>query len=84
MPVTQTLQVERAGAFVRALQSRGAPSDAISIGVNQGRPELSTMWFYIRSLSEINTYYEKLKLPKIQTIEKKAPTPVGSEEINVD
>jgi len=63
-PVTQTFQMERAGAFVRSMFARGIPPDTISIGIRQGDPNLVTMWFYIRSPAEVDAYYDRLRNPE--------------------
>ena len=63
LPVTQTLQMARAGAFVRSMLARGAPSDTLSVGVRKGNPNTVTMWFYIRSPVEVEEYYNKLRNP---------------------
>ena len=59
-PISQTLQMARAGAFARSMLSRGIPGDSISIGMRDGDPQSVTMWFYIRSSDEIGEYYKKL------------------------
>ena len=59
-PISQTLQMARAGAFARSMLSRGIPGDSISIGMRDGDPQSVTMWFYIRSSDEVGKYYKKL------------------------
>jgi hypothetical protein len=49
MPVEQTLEMSRAGAFVRAMISRGVPHDSIVVGIQPGDPKKTSMWFYVRS-----------------------------------
>ncbi|MGY9004124.1 MAG: hypothetical protein ACKVIF_13175, partial [Rhodospirillales bacterium] len=49
MPVEQTLEMSRAGAFVRAMMSRGVPPDSIVVGIQPGDPKKTSMWFYVRS-----------------------------------
>ena len=63
LPVNQTLQMARAGVFVRSMLARGAPPDTLSVGIRKGNPNTVTLWFYIRSPVEVNAYYEELKKP---------------------
>jgi flagellar motor protein MotB len=64
LPVAQTLQMARAGNFVREMLSRGVPPDTIAIGVRKGNPDQITMWFYVRSENETRAFYQKLMEPK--------------------
>ena len=59
-PISQTLQMARAGAFARSMLSRGIPRDSISIGIRDGDPQSITMWFYIRSSDGVGEYYRRL------------------------
>jgi flagellar motor protein MotB len=63
LPVEQTLQMARAGAFVRELLARGVPPDTISIGVRRGRPDQIDMWFYVRAENEVRAFYRQLLEP---------------------
>jgi len=63
LPVNQTLEMARAGVFIRTLLARGAPPDTVSVGIRKGNPGSVAMWFYIRSPLEAEQYYEKLKNP---------------------
>jgi flagellar motor protein MotB len=49
MPVDQTLEMSRAGAFARAMLSRGIPPDSVSVGIQPGDPRKISIWFYVRS-----------------------------------
>ena len=84
LPVSQSLQMERAGAFIRNMLSRGVPPEAISIGIQEGKPDLVTMWFHIRAPSEITAYYDKLENHgKTATEpENSGPIPVGGKNGN--
>jgi flagellar motor protein MotB len=64
LPVDQTLQMARAGAFVRELLARGVPPDTIAIGVRKGRPDQIVMWFYVRAESDVRSFYRRLLEPK--------------------
>lgn len=63
IPVAQTLQMARAGAFVRDMLARGVPPDTIAIGVRKGNPEQIVMWFYVRSADEVRSFYKQLLDP---------------------
>jgi flagellar motor protein MotB len=60
LPVEQTLQMARAGAFVREMLSRGVPPDTIAIGVRKGRPDQIVMWFYVRAENDVRAFYRQL------------------------
>ena len=49
MPVDQTLEMSRAGSFVRAMLSRGVPPDSVTVGIRPGDPRKINIWFYVRS-----------------------------------
>jgi flagellar motor protein MotB len=67
LPVGQTLQMARAGAFVRDMLARGVPPDTIAIGVRKGNPQQIVMWFYVRSADEVRSFYKQLLEPKDET-----------------
>lgn len=50
MPVDQTLEVARAGAFARAMNERGIPPDSISVGMRPGHLGEIVIWFYTRDI----------------------------------
>ncbi len=52
MPIGQTLEMSRAGAFVRAMMERGVPPDSVAVGIQPGDPNESNIWFYVRSSDE--------------------------------
>jgi len=60
LPVGQTLQMARAGAFVRDMLARGVPPDTIAIGVRKGDPGQIVIWFYVRSADEVRSFYKQL------------------------
>jgi hypothetical protein len=53
LPVGQSLEMSRAGAFVQAMLSRGAPPDSLSIGMEPGDPKQITIWFNVRLPDEL-------------------------------
>lgn len=59
LPAGQTLPMARAGSFVREMLARGAPPDAISIGLQGGGGKI-TMWFYVRATDEVDLFYKTL------------------------
>ncbi len=50
MPVAQTLEVARAGAFARAMFERGIPPDSVSVGMRPGHEGEAVIWFYTRDI----------------------------------
>lgn len=52
LPVAETLETRRAGAFVQAMLARGAPPRNISIGLRPGNPAEIEMRFTIRNEAE--------------------------------
>jgi len=76
LPIGQTLQMARAGAFVRDMLARGVPPDTIAIGVRKGNPQQIVMWFYVRSADEVRSFYKQLLEPKDET------APSAAEESN--
>lgn len=60
LPIAQTLEMARAGTFAREVVSRGAPPDAVVVGLAPGDPDGVVIWF--RSLPEEET----LKLDETQ------------------
>lgn len=59
LPITQTLELSRAGSFARKVIERGAPSDSISVGVREGAPSDITIHFYIRDEELARLNFEK-------------------------
>ncbi|NQV54881.1 MAG: hypothetical protein HQ503_03410 [Rhodospirillales bacterium] len=60
LPTGQSLQMARAGSFVREMLSRGTPPDTISIGMRSDEPDKIEMWFYVRPSSEVGAVYRAL------------------------
>jgi len=60
LPIGQTLEMSRAGAFVREMLGRGIPPDAISIGMRHIEEGQIVMWFYVRSPEEARNFYDRL------------------------
>ena len=63
LPTQQTLEMRRAGSFVREMLSRGAPPDAISIGMGHIDKGQAVMWFYVRSPNDSKKFYKRLIAP---------------------
>ena len=80
LPVEQTLQMARAGVFVRSMLARGAPPDTISVGVRKGNPNSVAMWFYIRSPLEVDAYYAELKNPSSDSSDRQMGENLGERD----
>lgn len=61
MPVTQTLEVERAGAFARAMNERGIPPDSLSVGMRPGHMGEIVIYFYTRNIEATKLRFENVK-----------------------
>jgi len=61
MPVTQTLEVLRAGAFARAMNERGIPPDSIAVGMRPGHLGKIIIWFYTRDIEATKLRFDGTK-----------------------
>lgn len=52
LPVAQTLESERAGNLAREMARRGVPPDSIAVGIQPGRADQVTIWFFVRDEAE--------------------------------
>ena len=52
LPLRQTLEMARAGAFAREMLARGIPPDSISVGLKPGSRGDLVIWFYVRDPEE--------------------------------
>lgn len=50
LPVAQTLETLRGGAFAREMSRRGVPPDSVAIGIMPGDPSQITIWFFVRRI----------------------------------
>lgn len=50
MPIAETLEVKRSGAFARAMFERGMPPDSVSVGMRPGHVGEVVIWFYTRDI----------------------------------
>ncbi|MHC8509166.1 MAG: hypothetical protein ACYYKD_07160 [Rhodospirillales bacterium] len=48
MPVAETLEMRRVGAFARAMTDRGMPADLLAAGLYPSEESGMDLWFYIR------------------------------------
>ena len=62
-PTQQTLEMKRAGSFIREMLSRGAPPDSVSIGMGPLEKGQAVMWFYVRSPNDAKKFYKRLIAP---------------------
>lgn len=59
LPVGQTLEMSRVGELARLMVSRGAPPDAISVGMKPGDPGEISIWFWVRGVQETAVRFEE-------------------------
>ena len=59
LPVGQTLEMSRVGELARLMVSRGAPPDAISVGLKPGDPNEISIWFWVRGVQETAVRFEE-------------------------
>ena len=59
LPVGQTLEMSRVGALARLMVSRGAPPDAVSVGLKPGDPNEISIWFWVRGVQETAVRFEE-------------------------
>jgi len=55
----QTLETARAGAFARAMLGRGAPPDAVAVGLRPGDPSEIVLRFFVRPLDEVRLEWDR-------------------------
>jgi len=60
LPTQETIEMRRAGSFIREMLSRGAPPDAVSIGLGHIDKGQAVMWFYVRSPNDAKNFYKRL------------------------
>lgn len=65
LPVIQTLEIARAGAFAREMATRGVPPQNIVVGVRRGDPKNVAIYFYVRSAEEA----------QLRFLDEEAPSP---------
>ena len=59
LPIGQTLEMARAGAFARNIISRGAPPESVAIGMQPGTADKVHIWFYVRGIDEMKLRFEE-------------------------
>ncbi len=52
LPIGETLEMQRAGSFVREMMGRGVPPGNIAVGITPGNPKNVSIWFYVRKSGE--------------------------------
>ena len=52
LPIGETLEIRRVGAFAREMRARGAPPESLAVGVEPSNPAEITIWFYMRDEDE--------------------------------
>jgi len=66
LPIGQTLEVARAGAFARKMLSLGVPPDSVAVGMQPGDPKDISIWFYVRNSDETRLQFANPKVQQIQ------------------
>lgn len=69
LPITETLETDRAGAFARAILARGAPPSNIAVGIEPGDAGKIVLRFFSRTENEVKLQFE--------AAEKKGAQPPG-------
>lgn len=59
MPVEETLEVRRAGAFAEEMNSRGIPPDSVAVGMRPGHVGEVVIWFYTRDIEKTKLKFEQ-------------------------
>lgn len=59
MPVEETLEVRRAGAFAEEMNSRGIPPDSVAVGMRPGHVGEVVIWFYTRDIEKTKLKFEE-------------------------
>ena len=60
LPVGETLEMGRAGAFAREMLSRGVPPDSVSVGMRKADPTQVDLWFHTREQDEAALRFDHL------------------------
>ncbi len=61
LPVGETLELRRAGAFAREMLARGVPSDSIAAGIQPGDPQELTILIHVRTEGETRLIFDQPK-----------------------
>lgn len=59
MPVEETLEVRRAGAFAQEMNARGIPPDSVAVGMRPGHVGEVVIWFYTRDIEKTKLQFEE-------------------------
>ncbi|MCZ6607713.1 MAG: hypothetical protein O7A64_08610 [Alphaproteobacteria bacterium] len=73
LPLRQTLEMARAGAFARAMLARGVPPDSISVGLKPGSREDVVIWFYVRDPEKTRLRFGAANAPPVRDGERGEP-----------
>lgn len=80
LPLTQTLEIARAGAFAREMATRGVPPQSIVVGIRRGDPKDVAIHFFVRSAEEaqLRLFDEEAPSPDAAPVRPVAPAqPAG-------
>lgn len=59
MPVEETLEVRRAGAFANEMNARGIPPDSLAVGMRPGHVGEVMIWFYTRDIEKSKLQFKE-------------------------
>ena len=59
LPISQSLEMRRAGSFARTILGRGAPANSIAIGLAPGDPATIVIWFRTRFEDESRQRFQQ-------------------------
>ena len=59
LPVSETLETARAGAFARAMTARGTPPGSVAVGLRPGDPREIVMRFFVRPSNEVRLEFDR-------------------------
>ncbi len=79
LPIRQSLEMARAGAFARAMLARGVPPDSISVGLKPGSREDVVIWFYVRDPEQTRLRFGAANEPPVRGGERGEPPVRGGE-----
>lgn len=74
LPVGETLELARTGAFAREMLARGVPPSSVSVGINHSDPTQATLWFHTRETADAMLRFEHLMPKEEDNADPDAPT----------
>jgi len=80
LPIGETLEIQRGGAFAREMRARGAPPSSMSIGLEAGNPAEITFWFFMRDEDDEPMLIESVPRPAAVPEAEPAPATMAPNE----